>query len=106
MPTPQARAKEGTGDYDSRRWQTTNAMRLLRSEGMLGAVRHKGVPVLGPDGQPVQYGPPLVDRETWRDLQAELASRKDPNQRQKGRKALLGRRVLWALRREAVHHGD
>ncbi|MGI8308960.1 recombinase zinc beta ribbon domain-containing protein [Saccharopolyspora hattusasensis] len=89
IPTPQARAKESGTDYSARRWQTTNAMRLLRSEGMLGTVRHKGVPVLGPDGQPVQYGPPLVDRETWRDLQAELATRKDPNQRQKARKALL-----------------
>jgi site-specific DNA recombinase len=54
------------------RWQISTMRHLLRSPALRGHRVHKGQVILGEDGQPVVFGPELVDAETFQRLQAEL----------------------------------
>ena len=53
-------------------WQISTMRHLLRSPALRGHRVHKGQVVLGDDGQPVAFGPELLDAETFQRLQAEL----------------------------------
>jgi site-specific DNA recombinase len=54
------------------KWQISTMRHLLRSPALRGHRVHKGQVVLGDDGQPVMFGPELLDAETFQRLQAEL----------------------------------
>ncbi|MGW2391542.1 recombinase family protein [Streptomyces lydicamycinicus] len=45
-------------------WQYQTLRNILWSEASLGYLMHKGKPVLGDNGQPIQIAPPLWDRAT------------------------------------------
>ncbi|BCP10443.1 hypothetical protein MINTM020_25410 [Mycobacterium paraintracellulare] len=62
VPTPQG----------GRRWRSSTLNQLLRSPALRGHRVHKGQVVLGDDGQPVVFGPELIDAETFQRLQAAL----------------------------------
>lgn len=54
------------------KWQVSTMRHLLRSPALRGHRVHKGEVILGDDGQPVAFGPELVDAETFQRLQAAL----------------------------------
>ncbi|ETB29469.1 recombinase family protein [Mycobacterium avium] len=54
------------------KWQISTMRHLLRSPALRGHRVHKGQVILGDDGQPVAFGPELVDAETFQRLQAAL----------------------------------
>jgi site-specific DNA recombinase len=88
VPTPRRRAKAATTRTDTR-WQVSNLSRMFKSEALRGYVLYKGSLVLDANGEPVSYGPPLVDDDTWHDLQTELAKRVNPDFRRRTGRALL-----------------
>jgi len=78
VPTP------GAGDVRTRRprhtgvWSTTTIRQILRSPAMRGWSTHRGRPVLGDDGLPVQIGPEILSAGEWEAVLAELDSRSRP----------------------------
>ena len=54
------------------KWQISSMRHMLRSPALRGHRVHKGEVILGDDGQPVIFGPELLDAETFHRLQAAL----------------------------------
>jgi site-specific DNA recombinase len=65
-------ASAGVAAPKGGQWQISTLRHLLRSPALRGHRVHKGQVILGDDGQPVMFGPELVDAETFQRLQAEL----------------------------------
>lgn len=61
-------------------WQYQTLRGILWSEASLGYLVHKGKPVLGDDGRPIQIAPPLWDRST----RIALIEKTTPKPRRKG----------------------
>lgn len=50
--------------------------KMLQSTNLLGYATYEGKPVRDREGKPVLWGPPLISREEWDQLQSALAARK------------------------------
>ncbi|MFJ3248303.1 recombinase family protein [Streptomyces sp. NPDC086782] len=57
------------------RWNPGMVSSLLRQPSLRGWLMLDSAPVRDEDGEPVKMGPPIVDDETWRRLQAEMDAR-------------------------------
>jgi len=53
-------------------WQTSALQKILRSEALIGRIRHYGETVRGGGGRPVQRAESIITREEWNQLQAAL----------------------------------
>ena len=65
------------------RWNPGMVSSFLRQPTLRGWMMLNGEPVRDEEGEPVKMGPPLVDDETWRRLQAEMDSREGEGGRNK-----------------------
>ncbi|MFG2862160.1 recombinase family protein [Streptomyces sioyaensis] len=77
-------------------WQYQTLKLILCSEASLGYLMHKGKPVLGEDGRPIQIAPPLWDRATRLALIEKTASKPRKARAKRaasGTKLLSGRAV-------------
>lgn len=57
------------------RWNPGMVSSFLRQPSLRGRLMLNGEPVRDDEGEPVKLGPPLLDDDTWRRLQAEMDSR-------------------------------
>lgn len=65
------------------RWNPGMVSSFLRQPALRGWSMLNGEPVRDETGEPVKIGPPLVDDETWRRLQAEMDGREGDGRRPK-----------------------
>lgn len=65
------------------RWNPGMVSSFLRQPSLRGWAMLGSDPVRDEEGEPVKLGPPLVDDETWRRLQAEMDSREGPDRQAK-----------------------
>jgi DNA invertase Pin-like site-specific DNA recombinase len=65
------------------RWNPGMVSSFLRQPSLRGWSMLDNAPVRDEEGEPVKIGPPLLDDETWRRLQAEMDSREGDGRRSK-----------------------
>ncbi|MBM7770913.1 site-specific DNA recombinase [Actinokineospora baliensis] len=91
-------AEELRSDDDRRRagWAVPALRRILRSESLRNVVHSGEVIERDEDGMPLRYGESIVTDQEFRDLQAAIAKRADPDRAGRPpQAALLG--ILWCV---------
>ncbi len=64
---------DGEPEREPVSWQTSSLLVILRSEALIGRVRHFGKTVRGADGRVVVRAEPLISVDDWERLQAVLS---------------------------------
>jgi site-specific DNA recombinase len=64
--------KDGEPERVPVAWHTSSLQKILRSEALIGRIRHYGETVRGIDGRPVRRAEPIITREEWNHLQTAL----------------------------------
>ncbi|WP_405686430.1 recombinase family protein [Streptomyces sp. NBC_01387] len=91
VPSPaDYRAKTNGREVTGNPWSTDTLKELLRGEGSLGYLMHKGRPVIGRDGHPVRLAPPMWDRATRDALIEKTAPKQEKPRTPKGKYLLSG----------------
>lgn len=85
-------------------WRLTTLRRMLSSPALRGRVHHNGALVRDDDGQPVEFGPPLVDDDQWDRVRQRLAETEGKPFRQAQASPLSG--LLTCLACGAPMHFD
>lgn len=76
-------------------WAPNSVLRILRSKNLLGWGYHDGKVILNEQGEPIQYGPPLIDLDTYNKIQAKLDLSKTNNTKPRNQRPTHGILFCW-----------
>ncbi|MGW6624193.1 recombinase family protein [Nocardia sp. NPDC055002] len=109
VPSPADRHRQLAGREIKKpaKWSVTNVDRMLRKKTtLLGHSVLNDITVRDENGDPVLIGPPIVDFDTFRTIQAELDDRYTPQESRMNASPLLGVLECFYCHKPQHHNAD